>query len=124
MELDTPYLHLSLKGKILIGTYKEKLHIDLELAKEIVRTRIDFTGGKKIATIIINHGIISMDRAAREYLSSAEATEGITATAIVVTSKFHRLISSFFISVNKTPMPVRIFKDINKAEAWLNKFIE
>jgi len=124
MEQDTPYVHLQVKDNILIGTYKPKTHIDLWIAREIVQTRLAFTQGKKYASIIIGHGIVSMDKPAREYLSSPEATEGIIATAIVVSSKFHRIIGNFFISVNRTPMPVRIFKEVIHAEKWLGKFIE
>jgi hypothetical protein len=94
------------------------------MAHDIVRSRIAFAQGKAYPTMIIGHGIISMDRPAREYLSSAPATEGLIATAIVVDSEFHRIVGNFFISVNRTPMPVRIFRNVTGAEKWLQKFIK
>jgi hypothetical protein len=124
MELDTTFVHLCIKNKILVGTYKQNLHINLEVAKEIVRARQIFTGGKKIATLINSQGVVSMDRPAREYLASAEATEGLTACALVVNSSFSSFLGNFFLAVNKTTMPVRIFTSIAKGEKWLQQFIK
>jgi hypothetical protein len=124
MEPATPYLRLYIKDGILVGHYIQKVHIDLAKAYDIVRSRLEFAKGKAYPTMIIGHGIISMDKPAREYLSSAAATEGLIATAIVVNSEFHRIVGNFFISVNRTAMPVRIFRDEAKAEKWLQKFIE
>jgi hypothetical protein len=124
MEPVTPYLQLYIKDGILVGHYRQKVHIDLARARDIVRSRLAFAKGKTYPTMIIGHGIISMDKPAREYLSSAAATKGLSATAIVVNSEFHRIVGNFFISVNRTAMPVRIFKDTVRAEKWLQKFIE
>lgn len=124
MQPATPYLQLYIKNGILVGHYREKVHINLAMAHDIVRSRQAFTKGKAYTTMIIGHGIVSMNKPAREYLSSAPATEGLIATAIVVDSEFHRIVGNFFISVNRTPMPVRIFRDMTRAEKWLQKFVE
>jgi hypothetical protein len=123
MELDTPYVHLRIRDKILVGTYKKNLRINLEIAKEIVRTRLSFTGGKKMPSLILSQGVISMDRPAREYLASEEATQGLVASAIIVNSAFSSFLGNFFMKVNRTKMPVKIFYDISMAEKWLQQFI-
>ena len=124
MELDTPYVHLRIKDKILVGTYKKNIRINLEIAKEIVRARLSFTGNRKMPSLIISQGIVTIDKPAREYLSSDEATVGLVASAILVNSKFSSFLGNFFLTVNKTKMPVKIFSDISKAEKWLQQFIE
>ena len=121
--MDTPYVHLCIKNRILVGTYKPKLKIDLEVAKAIVSARQTFTKTEKFATLIISKGVISMSRQAREYLSSPEATEGLTASAIVVDSLFSSFLGNFFIAVNQTSIPVKIFASTPDAEKWLQKFI-
>jgi hypothetical protein len=123
MELDTRYVHLLLKDDILIGTYKKGLHINLEIAQEIVRTRISFMEGKKIPAMIITKGIIGISKPARDYLSSKEGTEGLVASAIIAGASFNNLMGNFFLKVHKTAMPVRIFSDKLHAEKWLKKFI-
>lgn len=124
MELDTRFVHLCIKDKILVGTYKKNLRINFEIAKEIVCTRLSFTGGKKMPSMIISHGVISMDKPAREYLASDEATKGLAASAIIVNSTFSSFLGNFFLAVYKTKMPVKIFADIPSAEKWLQQFID
>ena len=122
MELDTSYIHLCIQDGILIGTYKKNIHINLELAKQIVIDRIAFAGGKIMPSIIRSNGGVSIDRAARQYLSSAEGTAGLSASAIVANSPFHLFLGNFFTTVNQTKMPVKIFSDMEQAKEWLQQF--
>ncbi len=122
MNLETPYVTLCIRNKILVGTYRQNQRINLEAAKEIVRTRKAFTQGVPVPALIISRGLISIDRPARKYLSSDEATEGLIACAVVVDSSFSSLLGNFFLAVNRTSMPVKIFKDIRQAEKWLQQF--
>ena len=123
MELETPFVHLRIKDKILIGTYKKGVHINYEIAQEIVRSRLSFTGGKIMAAMIMSQGVISIDKPAREFFSSNEGTQGLTASAIIVNSAFSRFMGNFFLRVNKTQMPVKLFSNIHQAEKWLQQFI-
>ena len=124
MDLDTPYVHLCIKNKILIGTYKRNQRISLKAAREIVSTRKAFTHGCSMPALIISQGLITIDRPARKYFSSEEGTAGLTACAVVVNSIFSSFLGNFFLTVNKTAMPVKIFSNMDKAEKWLQQFIE
>ena len=124
MELDTPFVHISITDKILVGTYKKNLRINLEIAKEIVHARLSFTAGKKMPSMIISQGVVSIDKPAREYLVSDEAIEGLAASAIIINSTFSSFLGNFFLTVYKTKMPVKIFADIASAEKWLQQFID
>ncbi|MFL5789854.1 MAG: hypothetical protein ACJ748_17465 [Flavisolibacter sp.] len=121
-ELDTPHVHLELKEGILIGTYKKGLKINLQIAKEIVDARIKFTGNKLMPALIYNQGVISMDKSAREFFSSDEGVSGLKAAAIILDSPFASFLGNFFVFVNKTKMPVRIFSNTPSALKWLKKF--
>ena len=123
MEYETPYVNLRIKDHILIGTYKKNLHIDLAVARDIVSSRLSFTGGEKMPSLIISQGVVSMDKPAREYLASDEAIVGLLASAIVVSSPFSSFLGNFFLFVNKTKMPVKIFTSVSSAEKWLQQFI-
>lgn len=124
MELDTPFVHLCIKDRILVGTYKKNLRINLEIAKAIVHARLSFAAGKKLPSMIISQGVISIDKPARVYLASDEAIEGLTASAIIVKTTFSSFLGNFFLAVYKTKMPVKIFADIPSAEKWLQQFID
>lgn len=122
-ELDTPYVHLKIDGGILIGTYKKGLKITLPIAREIIQTRKDFTEGRPYPALIYNQGVISMDKAAREFMSSEEGIKGLKAAAIILDSPFGSFLGNFFLMVNKTSLPVKIFTTVAPALKWLSQFI-
>jgi hypothetical protein len=122
MELDTPFICFSIKNNIVVCRYKKNLHINLVMAREIVQARIAFTGGKKMPALIISQGVTSVDKSAREYLASDEGIEGLVASAIVVNTPFSNVLSNFFLKVNKTKLPVKIFSNTSRAEKWLQQF--
>jgi hypothetical protein len=123
MELDTRYIHLSIQNNILVGAYKKRLKINLEAARQIVKDRICFVDNQKMAAMIITGKLVSMDKPARDYLASAEGTQGLLACAIVVKSHFSSFLGNYFMNVNKTSIPVKIFSDPAKAQIWLQQFI-
>jgi hypothetical protein len=123
MESAAPFVHLLIRDGILIGTYRKNLHINLDMAKQIVKERIRFTSGKKMAAMILSEGVNTIDKPAREYLASEEGTKGLLATAIVVSSPFDFLMGKFFLSVNKILIPSKIFYSTGHAAKWLRQFI-
>ena len=123
MELDSQFINFKIRDKILVCTYQQGLSINQFIASEIVRKRIAFTGKRKFATLIISRGVVTIDKAAREYLSSVYGTEGLLASAIVVDSVFGSFLGNFFLAVNKTSMPVKLFTSELRAEKWLKQFI-
>lgn len=119
---DTPYVLLEMKDGILHGTYKKGLKMDIEVAHAIVAARLKFTEGKTVPAVIFNQGVISMDKAARDFLASPDGTKGIKAAAMMLDSAFSSFLGNFYLSVNKPPMPVRIFTNTNAAIKWLEKY--
>jgi hypothetical protein len=122
-ELNSPYIHLKIEDGVLIGTYKKGLKINIDIAKEIVNTRLDFTERKNLPALIFNQGVISMDKASREFLSSPEGIAGLKAAAIITDSAFSSFLGNFFLTVNKTAMPVKIFSTPQRALKWLKTFV-
>src|SRR4030095_8046080 len=120
--LDSRYVYLELQDDLLIGTFKKGLKINLEIAKEIVRTWQDFTEHKPVRQLVYNQGVVSMDKKARDYLSSEEAVGKIIAGAIVLDSPFGSFLGNFYLSVSKPKMPARIFSKTENALKWLDKF--
>ncbi len=121
-ELNLPYLLLKIENGILVGTYKNDVHITLEMAKDIVQSRLLLTEKKTIPCLIMSNGVVSMDKSAREFLASEQGTVALNASAIFVKSAFSCFLGNFFIKVNKTTIPVRLFTEVVKAKQWLEKF--
>lgn len=112
-----------MKDGILIGTYEKDLQIDLDTARQIVEYRLAFTEGKTVPAMIFSSGVKSMDKRARDYLASEKGTKGLSATAIIAKSSFSRIMGNFFLRVNETGIPVKIFSNKMKAEKWLKQFV-
>jgi hypothetical protein len=123
MEYDTPFVHLRIKDKILIVSYRKDLIINLDVAQKIVLQRQSFTRGQKMAALIFSQGVTSIDKPARDYLASSKGTEGLSAVAIIVNSPFSRFLGNFFLMVNKTTIPVKLFSNSLSAEKWLQQFV-
>lgn len=120
--LDTPYVHLELQDDLLIATYKKGLKITLPIAKEVVRSRLEFLNYKPVVAIVYNAGVVSMTKEARDFLSSEEGVAGIIAGAMVLNSPFGSFLGNFYISVAKPVRPIRIFTKSANALKWLKKF--
>jgi hypothetical protein len=123
MEYDTPFVHLRIKDNILIASYKKNLIINLDVAQKIVLQRQSFTRGQIMPVIIFSNEVTSIDKPAREYFASPKGIEGLSASAIIVNSPFSRYLGNFFLMVNKTSIPVKLFSNISQAEKWLQQFI-
>lgn len=121
--LDTPFVRLELKDNILFGTYKKGIKMNMEMATFIVNTRLEFTNGEDVPALIVSEGIVSMDKNTREFMASKEGSKGIKAAAILLKSSFGSFVANFYLTVNKPPMPVRIFTNKNLAIKWLQQFI-
>jgi hypothetical protein len=120
---ETPYIKFEIDNGILTGTYKPNVLITLKHAKEIVAARLAFTGDKKMPILILNQGIIKMDKDARDYLASADGIEGLTCAAILINSNFISITVNFFLKVTKPKLVVQTFTDKREALSWLQGFV-
>jgi hypothetical protein len=95
--------------------------ITLELAKEIVLKRLELTDNENVPLLIDDVGLKSIDKDARNYLSSVEGTKGVTAAALLSSSPFTKYMANFFlkISANNANIPARVFTNKDEAVEWL-----
>lgn len=107
---------------ILIASYKKGVFITLDLAMDNVKDRIKYTNDNQFPVLIKDYGVTRMDKDARVYLSSEDATKGIIAAAFVSGSVFSMFIINFFTKVNPPKMPVKAFSDELVALNWLSQF--
>jgi hypothetical protein len=120
--LDTPYVHYEVKDDILFATYKKGVRIDLDIARRVVEDRLNLTGRKGMVALVFNHGVMGMDKEARDFLSSPSGNEGLKAGAIIANNEFTSLLGNFFLSVNRPNIPARMFTNVSQARKWLEKY--
>lgn len=122
--LETESIKFEMGDGILIATYKAGTNITIDIAKEVVRKRLEFTNGKSLPNLVYNGGVVSMEKAARDYFSTPEGTKGVSAGALVLSSVFSMFLGNFFLKVSKPVIPAKLFTDKQKAVEWLRQYIK
>ena len=98
-SLDTPYVYYVLRDDLLTSTYKKNTRITLEIAKDIVKDRLDFADHRPVLVLLYSEGVKGIDKKARDYFSSEKGVEGLIAVACVVKNKFSSFITNFFLAI-------------------------
>lgn len=112
-------IRMEINDGILIATYKAGLKLSIEDAKGIVQERLKLLEGKLLPVLIIDSGVISMDKSARDYLSSDDGTLGIKCAAIIENSFFSKVLINFFLRLTNPKIQVKAFSNKEDALKWL-----
>jgi hypothetical protein len=123
-------IHKTTKGKayinesgILIQTYEDNIeltyndaHEDCDLYTEICKS------GKRPVLVDIRN-IKSVERKARVYYASDEMSKYVAAAALIISNPVSRVIGNFYMGLNKTVFPFRLFTNQEEAINWLKSFL-
>lgn len=116
---ENEHIKIEIIDGIMHGTYKRGFKITLEDAKKIVDERTKLLGGKDANAIIYDGGVVSMDKAARDFLSSEEGVKGLKSVAIIENSFFSKMLINFFLKLTNPRIQVRAFGNPEDALKWL-----
>lgn len=123
-EKNTPLVHLALLDNgILVATYRKQKLLTLPMAQQIVQDRLDFVGRDPRPVLVLNEGVMQMEKEARKWVSSGDGVAGIKASAVVAGSLSTWFIMSLILQVERPPMPVRVYRKVDTAMAWLETFL-
>ena len=116
------YMELRDSG-ILVARYKRGAMLTLDMAREIVQARFELTGTQARPVLVVNQGLVEMERAALRYLSSGDGVKGIKAAAVLMFP-----ITGFIMSFvrgwpNRMPFPAKAFMREGPALRWLARFL-
>lgn len=121
--LDNEFTKIELTNGIIIATWKAPF-INLDIAKNVVSSRLKATMGQNYAVLIRMKSIKGSSKEARDFLASQIGCNGLLAVAILVDSIVENMLATFFIYLNKPIIPTKIFKDEKTATKWLEQFVE
>lgn len=100
--------------------YAPKLEITLKVAKELVRTRLEYTKNKPHYTIIDFTHVLKVDKDAREYMNQEEnGLKNIVAGAFLSNSIVGIFFINLYLKINKPKVPAKFFKTKSDAVKWL-----
>ncbi len=122
---ETDYAKLEFTDGILRGTFKPG-KVSIDIAHRIVEDRLKYTENRNVPILISDVGLRSIDRAARDYLSSDSGIEGLTASALLTNSAVSKHMANFFLNITviRPKIPTKVFSDEGEAVAWLKQYIE
>ena len=106
----------------IFGVYSPKLVIDINIAKELVDNRLDYTHGKPVYTMIDFTNVKSVTKEARDYMNNPQGgLKALLGGAFLSNNVVATLFINLYLKVNNPSIPAKLFT--NKAEAihWLNK---
>jgi hypothetical protein len=88
-------------------------------ARRILEHTRDMLGDARRPLLVLASGTGAIEREARQILSGELAAELHEAVAILVDSALVSAIASFFVGLNRSPVPVKLFRDEAAALRWL-----
>jgi hypothetical protein len=120
---DNEYFTFWEEDGIICFSYKQNI-VTLDIAKLGVEIRLNSSGFKPKAMFVDLRNIKTVTKEARDYYTSTEAIQLLTATAVLTESVLTKTIVTFFLNFNKPKLPFRMFTNKGKAFAWLKEFEE
>ena len=120
-EIENDYARFYIKDGILYFIYKEKVNIDLNAAKQIVADRIHLQQNESLPVICYLKSLSGSEKSARDYLAN-EGSAYTTAVALVVGSPAIKIITNFYMLVNKPKVPTKVFISEEEAIKYLKNF--
>jgi hypothetical protein len=107
---------------ILFGSYSPKLEIDINIAKELVMNRIEFSEGRPSFALIDFSNVKSVTKEARDYMSDPEGgLKGVLGGAFLSNNPVATLFVNLYFKINKPAIPSKFFTDKEEALKWLKK---
>ena len=76
-KFENSQIKMELEDGVLFATYKAGLQLTLDDVQNIVKERLVLLDGQSLPVLIIDAGVVSMDKSARDYLSSEDGISGL-----------------------------------------------
>jgi hypothetical protein len=110
-----------LEPYLLENFIHDNASLDAADVMEIKEANLSLTHGEKYVVLVNPGKYASVSKEARELSASHDFAQNTLAKALLVNSLPHRLISQFYIKVNRPRINTRIFADRDKALEWLRE---
>lgn len=106
---------------ILYFTYKADTALDYKSAQAVVTDRIHFQNEKSYPILCDIRGIVTTNKAARDYLAKSGSIL-TQAVGLLVDEKVLHTIGTFYLQISKPTVPTKIFTTETAALEFLNTY--
>ena len=121
-KFENEHIIFELRDGILYGRYKVK-ELDLEIAQSATAFRKEVLQGRKLPAVADISTIKHVSKEGRQFISSPQAGEDMTALAVILNNPVTRMMGNFFMKFNQPEYPFRFFSNIEEATLWIKKFM-
>jgi hypothetical protein len=119
------------KGKVLLysnGILHQTYHVGINMTKEDSFAEIElymneYCRDMKRPILVDIRNIKSVSKESRSIYSSEETGKCLSAAALLIGNPVSRIMGNFYLGLNKTIMPVRMFTSVEEATDWLKTFL-
>ena len=109
---------------VLYHDYSPGTVLKLEDSLEELKIyRTTFCKEEKRPIIVDLSNIKTVSKESRDIYSSQEMGDTISAAALIVSNPVNRIMGNFYMGINKTKMPVRMFSGTRDAKNWLKDYL-
>lgn len=107
---------------VLFSAYASKLEITLDIARELIASRLEFCEGRPMYVLIDFTNVKSVTKEARDYMNSPEGgLNGVLGGAFLSTNVVATLFINLFLKVSPPVVPAKFFTNRVDALVWLQK---
>ncbi|MES2288029.1 MAG: STAS/SEC14 domain-containing protein [Bacteroidota bacterium] len=96
--------------------------VTLEDARENTGSVKEISGDTIYPLLVNLMEIQSISKEARDHFSMQNRTPGVCAIAMLIRSPVSRVIGNFFLGMNRSAVPTKLFTVENEAVLWLKRF--
>ena len=122
-EILTKKEHLFLKDTgILHVVALDGAYLEYEDGLEIIEAVAQIAQAKRLPVMVDIRKAKGASHACRKLFQGEELAKYQSAAALIVDSPISYLVGNFFIGLNKTPFPLQIFTNEDKALDWLQTY--
>jgi hypothetical protein len=102
--------------------YGEGVLVDLDAARAVIAGARDALDTIAPHPTLVDLGRVKgVTRDAREFFSSSQENMEIASrVALIAGNPIARVVGNFFLGLNRPPVPVKLFGDVDSARAWLD----
>lgn len=112
-----------LDSGILSCIVQDGAYLELEDGQDILNGVRDIFNGKKFPVLVDMRKATGASSECRRIFQGKEIAQYQSACALIVDSPITNLLGNFFLGLNKTEFPTRLFSDSDKAQQWLKSFL-
>lgn len=109
---------LWVENGILYSKFSKSLELDLDKIKDLIKLREELSNGENQFWMYDISNLKAVSKEARDY-ADKYGQNYLNAVAVIVNSHITKFIFSVYIKLKKPLLPCAVFKDKEKALAWL-----